>query len=229
MKHIQFYRLSALRYHRSLHLSKKQIRLFHWCVISHNTWFYCLPIILLHLFHLFLFQPCLLFLSTSESDPSDPALFLSVLLYADLTVEEMFCLILKCEESCGQAAKSHYSPPRLAVLREAYLRRRQNRRERQRKNMFLFTQTDEWPRFQTQASRSKLIGGNWLVKYFLMPWPCRTHSSCTLFNRCPNHIFKKASLWQCLNVALLNICPVFWFRFMCDKTVHRWIGSSGCF
>lgn len=28
---------------------------------------------------------------------------------------------------------------------------------------------------------------------------------------------------------LLNICPVFWFLFMCDGTIHMWIGSSDCF
>lgn len=58
-------------------------------------------------------------LTPSDSDPTDPALFLSVLLYADLTGEEMFCLILNCEEICGQSAKSHYSPPCSAVLHRA--------------------------------------------------------------------------------------------------------------
>lgn len=57
--------------------------------------------------------------SPGESDPTGPALFLRVLLYADLTGEEMFCLILKCEEICGRPAKSHYSPPCSAVLHEA--------------------------------------------------------------------------------------------------------------
>lgn len=155
----------------------------------------------------------------------DPSLCLGVLLYADLTAEEMFCLILKCEESCGVSAKSHYSPPCLAVLHEACPRRRQRT---QRKKMFIFLQTDEWLRFQTQSSWSKLIGCNWLLKYFLMPWPCGAHSSCTLFNSCAPVIWKTGRLWQRLNVVLLNICPVFWFLFMCDKTVRRWIGSSGC-
>lgn len=36
----------------------------------------------------------------------------------------MFCLILKCEEICGQSAKSHYSPPCSTVLHEANPRRR---------------------------------------------------------------------------------------------------------
>lgn len=166
----------------------------------------------------------------TESDPTDPVLFLSVLLYADLTVEEMFCLILKCEEICGRSAKSHYSPPCSAMLHEANPRMRKKlRRERQRRKMLILSQTDEWLSFQTQSSWSKLIGCNWLVKYFLMARPCRIHCSRTLFNRCAPIIWKKnGSLWQRLNVVLLNICPVFWFPFMCDETVHRRIGSSDC-
>lgn len=72
-----------------------------------------------------IFYICSFFLSTpqqfspGESDPTGPAFFLRVLLYADLTGEEMFCLILKCEEICGRPAKSHYSPPCSAVLHEA--------------------------------------------------------------------------------------------------------------
>lgn len=72
--------------------------------------------------------------------------FPCVLLYADLTVEEMFCLILKCEEICGQSAKSHYSPPCSAVLHEANPRRRGEKggeRDRQRKKMLIRSQTDE--------------------------------------------------------------------------------------
>lgn len=71
-------------------------------------------------------------LSPIESDPTDSVLFLSVLLYVDLTVEEMFCLILKCEEICGQSAKSHYSPPCSALLHEANPRKRKKLGERER-------------------------------------------------------------------------------------------------
>lgn len=69
--------------------------------------------------------------SPGKSDPSGPALFLRVLLYADLTGEEMFCLILKCEEICGQPAKTHYSPPCSAVLHEANPRRRKKMEDRE--------------------------------------------------------------------------------------------------
>ncbi len=82
-------------------------------------------------------------LSPSESDPTDPALFLSVLLYADLTVEEMFCLVLKCEQICGRSAKSHYSPPCSAALHEANLRRRKKTGEGKRKCSFSLRQTSD--------------------------------------------------------------------------------------
>ena len=114
--------------------------------------------------------------SPSESDPTDPALFLSVLFWVDLTVEEMFCLILKCEEICGRSAKSHYSPPCSALLHEANPEEEEKtRRDTQRENVHT-PQTDVWLRFQTQSSWSKLIVCNWLVKYFLMPSPCRIQS-----------------------------------------------------
>lgn len=73
-------------------------------------------------------------LSPSESDPTDPALSLSVLLSADLTVEEMFCLILKCEEICGRSAKSHYSPPCFGCVTNPR-RRGKNGTETQKENV----------------------------------------------------------------------------------------------
>lgn len=79
-------------------------------------------------------------LSPSKPDPTDPGLFLSVLLSADLTVEEMFCLILKCEEICGQSAKSHYSPTCSAALQTQ--ERGKNASERE-EEMFILPQTDE--------------------------------------------------------------------------------------
>lgn len=42
-----------------------------------------------------------------EPDTTDPLIFLSVPLVADPAEEEMFCLILKCEENCCEPAKSH--------------------------------------------------------------------------------------------------------------------------
>lgn len=89
--------------------------------------------------------------SPGESDPTGPALFLRVLLYADLTGEEMFCLILKCEEICGRPAKSHYSPPCSAVLHEASPRT-SKKHGRQRKKICILPQTDKRLRFQVQSS-----------------------------------------------------------------------------
>lgn len=102
----------------------------------------------------------------------------------------MFCLILKCEEICGRPAKSHYSPPCSAVLHEASPRM-SKKHGRQRKKICILPQKDKRLRSQVQSSWSKLIGYNWLVKYFLMPWPCRSCCSCTLFNRCAPIIWKK--------------------------------------
>lgn len=78
------------------------------------------------------------FCPPGESDPTDPALFLGLLLYTDLTAEEMFCLILKCEEMCGRPAKSHYSPPSEAALYKANSRGRKER-GRQREKMFILS------------------------------------------------------------------------------------------
>lgn len=130
--------------------------------------------------------------------PWPSAFFLTVLLYTDLTVEEMFCLILKCEEICSQSAKSHYSPRCLTELHKANpVRRKKQERDRGRKCSYC--QTGEWLRFQTQSLWSKLIGCNWSVKYFLMLWPCRIHCSCTLFNRCAPIMWKKWQLVTTLN------------------------------
>lgn len=49
------------------------------------------------------------FPSCPEPDSTDPLIFLCVLLVADPAEEEMFCLILKCEENCCEPAKSHQS------------------------------------------------------------------------------------------------------------------------
>lgn len=62
---------------------------------------------------------------------TDPPLFLGVLHSADLTGEEMFCLIPKREEIRGQSAKSHYSPACSAALHEASPRREKKPRDRE--------------------------------------------------------------------------------------------------
>lgn len=109
----------------------------------------------------------------SQSPPSKPdsfdlALFLTVLLYADLTVEEMFCLILMCEEICGRSAKSHYSPPCSAALHGANLsgrgkkkkKMRVSERERETEEEHVLTLPDR--RVTKIPNKVNVIKVNWL-------------------------------------------------------------------
>lgn len=102
-----------------------------------------------------------------------------------------FAWYLSVKRSAGRSAKSHYSP---SCSTQEGGNNWGSRGERQGKKTLVLSQTDEWLRCQTQSSWSKLIGCNWLVKYFLMPRPCRIHCSCALFNRCAPIIWKKKAV-----------------------------------
>lgn len=83
-------------------------------------------------------------------------------------------------------------------------------------NVCYFRQEKESERFEYIFSWSKLIGGNWPLN---IPW-CflfQNQAKCALFNGWAK-IIRKCQYVTGLQCGFFNICPLFWFLFICRKS-----------